>query len=122
MSSRRRKNKTWKTDKCTKQLAQIANKNAKSHSSQHKESRFDARNASRRTSPKEALAEITIEVSAEIIEDSTTETIPTADQEKCTKQLAQTAENLAKSHSSQHKESQFDAKNASAHLETKQSS
>jgi len=58
------------------------------------------------------MAEI-VDSIIEIIIDSET-TI----KEKCTRQLAQIAENLAKYHSSQHKESQFDAKNVLAHLET----
>jgi hypothetical protein len=58
----------------------------------------------------------------EVIVDSITEIVSTIDQEKCTKQLALTAENLAKYHSSLHKESQLDVENASAHLGTRLSS
>ena len=83
----------------------------KYHSSQHKESQLDARIALAKTDHSEVLAEI-------IVEDSITETASTIGQEKCTKQLAQIAANLAKCHSSQHKESQLDVEIALAHLET----
>jgi|GEM_PF-1345004 hypothetical protein len=104
----------WKIDKCTKQLALTVSKNAKYHSSHQETSQFDAKSVSGKTDHKEVLAETTA-----VIVDSTTGTTTdseTTGQEKCTKQLAQIAVSNAKYHSSQHKESQFDAKNASAHL------
>jgi len=118
MPTIRRKNKTWKTEKCTKQLAQIVSKNAKCHSNQHKESQLDVKNASRRTDHREASA-TTITDLAAVIVSSGTITDQTMVHEKCTKQLAQTAESNAKCHSNQHKANQLDAKNASAHLETR---
>jgi len=60
------------------------------------------------------------DLAAEIESSAATIAVDSAtDQEKCIKQLAQIAEKLAKCHSSQHKESQFDAKIALAHLETR---
>lgn len=113
MSSIRRKKQTWKTEKCTKQLARTVNKNAKCHSNQQKENQLDVKNALKKTGHKEASMTITSVASAVTIVDSTT------DQEKCIKQLVRIAENLAKCHSSLHKENQLDVENASAHLETR---